>query len=75
MNLDLIYLSIVQLVVTWMLVGIVWFSQVVHYPLYKKIKEGFVEYERSHIRPLTSRINLTRTLNVQQRFQESPQFW
>ena len=50
MHLDLIYLSIVQLVVTWMLVGIVWFSQVVHYPLYKKIKEGFVEYERAHIR-------------------------
>lgn len=48
--LDLIYLTIMQLAVTWILVGIMWFSQVVHYPLYKKIKEGFVEYERSHIK-------------------------
>jgi len=48
--LDLIYLTIAQLVVTWILIGIVWFTQVVHYPLYRKIKEGFVEYERSHIR-------------------------
>ena len=48
--LDLIYLTITQLVITWVLIGIMWFSQVVHYPLYKKIKEGFVEYERSHIR-------------------------
>ncbi|QVL56875.1 MAG: hypothetical protein KFB93_05685 [Simkaniaceae bacterium] len=48
--LDLIYLTIAQLVATWVLIGIMWFSQVVHYPLYKKIKEGFVEYERSHIR-------------------------
>ncbi len=47
---DLIYLTLAQLVETWILIGIMWFSQVVHYPLYKKIKEGFVEYERSHIR-------------------------
>lgn len=48
--LDLIYLTITQLAVTWILVGIMWFSQVVHYPLYKKIKEGFVDYERAHIK-------------------------
>lgn len=48
--LDLIYLTVTQLAVTWILVGIMWFSQVVHYPLYKKIKEGFVEYERGHIK-------------------------
>lgn len=48
--LDLIYLAIAQLAATWVMIGIMWFSQVVHYPLYKKIKEGFVEYERSHIR-------------------------
>lgn len=48
--LDLIYLTVTQLAATWIMVGIMWFSQVVHYPLYKKIKEGFVEYERSHIR-------------------------
>lgn len=48
--LNLIYLTIGQLVITWILAGIMWFAQVVHYPLYKKIKEGFVEYERAHIR-------------------------
>ena len=48
--LNLIYLALVQLVATWMLVGIIWFTQVIHYPLYRKIKEGFVEYERAHLR-------------------------
>lgn len=48
--LDLIYLTLIQLVVTWVVVGIMWFLQVVHYPLYRKITEGFVEYERAHIR-------------------------
>lgn len=48
--LDLIYLTLIQLVVTWVVVGIMWFLQVVHYPLYRNIKEGFVEYERAHIR-------------------------
>ncbi len=51
--LDLIYLTVTQLAAIWIMVGIMWFSQVVHYPLYKKIKEGFVEYERSHIRRAT----------------------
>ena len=47
--LDLIYLTLVQLVMTWMAIGIMLFLQVVHYPLYKKIKEGFVDYERSYM--------------------------
>lgn len=51
--LGLIYLTLIQLVVTWMIVGIIWFLQVIHYPLYRKIKEGFVEYERAHIRGIT----------------------
>lgn len=41
---------VVQMFVTSMLVGIAWFAQLVHYPLYKKIKDGFVQYERSHIK-------------------------
>lgn len=49
-NLELIFFTLLQLVITWMMVGMIWFIQIVHYPLYKKIKEGFVEYERSHIR-------------------------
>ena len=47
---DLVIFAMIQFVVTWMMVGIMWFSQIVHYPLYKKIREGFIEYERSHIR-------------------------
>jgi len=47
---NLVIVTLVQFLVTWALVGISWYSQIIHYPLYKKIKEGFVEYERSHIR-------------------------
>ena len=41
---------LIQLVTTLVLVGVIWFVQVIHYPLYRKIKEGFVQYERSHLR-------------------------
>jgi len=47
---DLARVALIQLIVTWVLVGASWYTQIIHYPLYKKIKEGFVEYERSHIR-------------------------
>jgi hypothetical protein len=47
---DLIIWALVQFAVTWTLIGASWYTQIIHYPLYKKIKEGFVEYERSHIR-------------------------
>ena len=47
---NLVIAALVQFIITWALVGISWYSQIIHYPLYKKIKEGFVEYERSHIR-------------------------
>lgn len=47
---DLVLTALIQLLVTWVLVGVIWFSQIIHYPLYNKIKEGFVEYERAHIR-------------------------
>ena len=32
------------------MVGVIWFVQIVHYPLYKNIKEGFQGYERMHLR-------------------------
>ena len=50
---ELAFFTLLQLLVTWILAGMMWFVQVVHYPLYKKIKEGFVEYERSHIKRAT----------------------
>lgn len=43
-------LVIVQALLTWIMVGIIWFTQLIHYPLYEKVKEGFVEYERAHMR-------------------------
>lgn len=38
-----------QILLNWTLFGITAFVQVVHYPLFKKIKEGFVQYERENI--------------------------
>jgi hypothetical protein len=34
---------------TWFMTGLIWFVQVVHYPLYAKAgREGFAAYESSH---------------------------
>ncbi|HPE84768.1 MAG TPA: hypothetical protein PLO43_01135 [Chlamydiales bacterium] len=41
---------LVHTAATWVMVGIMWFVQTVHYPLYRKIHEGFVSYERCHLR-------------------------
>jgi hypothetical protein len=42
-------LLLVQFVATAMMTGIIWFVQVVHYPLFGKIpQEGFVTYELAH---------------------------
>ncbi len=41
---------------TWALVGLIWFVQIVHYPLFARVGvEGFAGYERSHARR-TSRV-------------------
>ena len=47
---EIIFFALIQLLVTWVLIGIVWYTQLIHYPLYQKIKEGFIEYERAHVR-------------------------
>ena len=47
---ELTVITLAQLLLTWIMVGILWFTQVVHYPLYLKIKEGFVDYERCHVK-------------------------
>jgi uncharacterized membrane protein len=40
---------ILHLVSTWFMTGLIWFVQIVHYPLYDRIgSEHFVEYERVH---------------------------
>ncbi len=47
---EIIVFALIQLLVTWGLIGIIWYTQLIHYPLYQKIKEGFIEYERAHLR-------------------------
>jgi|APCry1669189070_1035195.scaffolds.fasta_scaffold27983_2 hypothetical protein len=42
-------LFLVQLLATAMMTGIIWFVQIVHYSLFRKIpRDGFTAYERSH---------------------------
>ncbi len=43
------FLILLQIASTLALVGLIWFVQVVHYPLFAKVGvDGFHEYERSH---------------------------
>lgn len=45
---DLVLLS-AQMAATWAMVGLIWFVQVVHYPLFDLVgQEGFSAYEASH---------------------------
>ena len=40
---------LIQILATAMMTGIIWFVQIVHYPLFVKIPgKGFTAYERSH---------------------------
>ena len=40
---------LIQILATAMMTGIIWFVQIVHYPLFLKVpSEGFVSYEQSH---------------------------
>lgn len=42
-------LLLTQLLATAMMTGIIWFVQIVHYPLFLKVPvDGFVAYEQSH---------------------------
>jgi hypothetical protein len=42
-------LLLTQFLATAMMTGIIWFVQIVHYPLFLKVPlEGFVSYEQSH---------------------------
>ncbi|MEQ1700334.1 MAG: hypothetical protein ABMA25_09495 [Ilumatobacteraceae bacterium] len=54
MNLSLTLIPIVHLVATACMAGLIWFVQVVHYPLFAAVgADGFATYERAHQR-LTS---------------------
>jgi hypothetical protein len=42
-------LLLVQFMATGLMTGIIWFVQIVHYPLFRKIPpEGFTRYEQAH---------------------------
>jgi hypothetical protein len=44
-------LLLVHLAATWAMVGLIWFVQVVHYPLFAAVGEdGFVTYAADHVR-------------------------
>ncbi len=50
MNVDAVGTFLIQLLSSVMMVGIIWFVQIVHYPLFSLIKEGFTAYEKMHMR-------------------------
>ena len=48
------WIFIVHAAATWFMTGVIWFVQVVHYPLFASIGgEKFAEYEKSHQRLAT----------------------
>jgi uncharacterized membrane protein len=51
---DMRWLLVIHLVMTCYMTGLIWFVQVVHYPLLAKVgHDSFKEYERSHVRLTT----------------------
>jgi uncharacterized membrane protein len=45
------YVVFLQLVTTWWMVGLIWFVQIVHYPLMASVGESnFADYEYAHTR-------------------------
>lgn len=59
---------LVQFALTWMLVGLIWFVQLVHYPLMSDVgAESFVKYETLHrefIGPLVAPLMLAEGLSA-----------
>lgn len=45
------WVFIIHLSTTFFMTGLIWFVQVVHYPLFRKVVDGdFVDYEENHMR-------------------------
>ena len=45
---------LIHVVTTWYMVGLIWFVQVVHYPLFAAVEgERFKKYHRQHVRRTT----------------------
>jgi hypothetical protein len=43
-------LGTLHLAATLMMVGVIWFVQVVHYPLFAAVRSGFTAFEAEHVR-------------------------
>ena len=44
------FILVAQVASTWAMIGLIWFVQVVHYPLMKNVgSRGFRDYEKSHM--------------------------
>ncbi len=46
----LVITFLIQIITSFSLLGITWFMQLIHFPLLNNIKEGFTQYERSHLK-------------------------
>ena len=50
----MVFLLLAHVAATWMMVGLIWFVQIVHYPLFAHVGANlFLEYESSHNRLTT----------------------
>ncbi|MFN3152971.1 hypothetical protein [Bremerella sp.] len=48
------WILLVHVVTTWYMIGLIWFVQVVHYPLLAAVgREQFTDYERRHVASTT----------------------
>ena len=58
-------LLLINLVVTWYLVGLIWTVQWVHYPLFERVgKENFVDYEQSHSSRITPIVGIPMAIEL-----------
>lgn len=49
-NSNEVIILLIQVITTWLMLGIFWFIQLIHYPLFSRIKENFVQYERGNLK-------------------------
>jgi len=45
------YVFFIYVASTWAMFGIIWFAQIVHYPLFSKVgKDSFIDYQNANLR-------------------------
>lgn len=51
MNHFMHYVLLSYIASTWAMFGIIWFAQIVHYPLFSKVgKDSFIDYQKANLR-------------------------